>query len=103
MLVVGTGDVQVALADVVHSLVVNKEGAVRVLNSAVRREDSIVRLDHGGRGTRSRIDGEFELALLAVVGREALEEKSAETRACATTERVEDEETLEGGAVVWTG
>jgi hypothetical protein len=102
MLVVGTGDVQVALADVVHSLVVNKEGAVRVLNGAVSREDSVVGLYHGGGGTGSRVNGEFELALFAVVGREALEEKSTKTRTCATTERVEDEEALKRGAVVWT-
>ena len=103
MLIVGTGNVQTAPADIVDSLVVNKECAVRVLNGAVCREDSVVRLDDGGGDARSRVDGEFELALLAVVGGEALEEESTESRTSATTERVEDEESLEGGAVIWYG
>jgi hypothetical protein len=72
MLVVGARNVQAAAADVVDSLVVNKERAVRVLNSAVGRENSIVGLDDGRGDAGSGIHGEFELALLAVVGREAL-------------------------------
>jgi len=100
MLVVGTRNVQAATADVVDSLVINEERTVRILNGAVGRENSVVGLDDGGRDAGSGIHGEFELALLAVVGREALEEKSSESRSCTTTKGVEDEETLEGGAVV---
>jgi hypothetical protein len=100
MLVVGTGDVQAATADIVYSLVVDEERAVGVLNGAVGRENSVVGLDDGGRDARSGIHSKFELALLAVVGREALKEESTETRTCTTTERVEDQETLEGRAVV---
>jgi hypothetical protein len=100
MLIVRTRDVQVATADIVNCLVVNQERAVGVLDSAVSREDGVVGLDDRGRHLRSRIDGEFELALLAVVGAKALEEESTESGACATTERVEDEESLERGAVI---
>lgn len=35
MLIVGTRDVQVATADVVHSFVINEESAVRILDGAV--------------------------------------------------------------------
>lgn len=95
MLVVGPGDIEAATADVVDRLVVDEECAVGVLDCAVGRKDSVVGLDHGGRDARSRVNGELELALLAVVGGEALKEESTKTRTCASTERVEDEEALE--------
>jgi hypothetical protein len=66
----------------------------------VGRKDGIVWLDDGSRDARSGIDGKLELALLAVVGRETLEEERTKARSCTATERVEDEETLEGRAVV---
>lgn len=86
VLVVGPGNIQAATADVVDSLVVNKECAVGVLDSAVSRENSVVGLNDRGRNAGSRVHGEFQLALLAVVGGEALEEEGTETRTCATTE-----------------
>ena len=98
-----TGDVKVAAADVVDSLVVDKEGAVRVLNGAVRRQNGVVRLNDSSGDAGSRVHGELELALLAVLGGEALQEESAETRAGTTTERVEDEEALKRMAVVCVG
>jgi hypothetical protein len=90
MLVVGTGNVQAASADVVDSFVVNEEGAVGVLNGAVCRQNGVVGLDDRGGDAGSWVDGELELALLAVVGAEALEEKRAETGTGTATERVED-------------
>ena len=90
VLVVGPGDIQAATADVVDRLVVDEEGAVGVLDGAVCREDSVVGLDDSGGDTGGRVDGELELGLLAVLGRETLEEKSTETRSSAATERVED-------------
>lgn len=100
MLVVGARDIQAAAADVVHGLVVDEEGAVRVLNGAVGRQHGIVGLDDRCRDTWGRVYGKLELALLAVVGREALEEKGSETRTSPSTEGVEDEETLQRRAVV---
>lgn len=103
VLIVGAGNVQLTLADIVHSLVVNKERAVRVLDRAVGREHSVVRLNNRCRNTGSRVHGELELALLAVVGRETLKEKSTESRSGSATERMEDEETLKRRAVVCLG
>ena len=100
VLVAGTRDIQVALADIVDSFVVNQESAVRVLDSAVGGEDGVVRLDDGSGDTGSRVDGELELALLAVLGRETLETESTETGTSTTTKGVEDQETLQGVAVV---
>lgn len=100
VVIAGAGDIQVATADVVDSLVVHQEGAVGVLDGAVGRQDSVVGLHHGGRHARRRVDGELELGLLAVLGRELLEESRAEAGAGTTAEGVEDEEALQGGAVV---
>jgi hypothetical protein len=100
MLVVRTRDVQAATADIVDSFVVDKECAVGVLDGAVGGEDSVVWLNNGCRNARSRVHGELELALLAIVGGKALEEEGAETGTCTTTERVEDQETLKRGTVV---
>lgn len=101
MLVRGTGDVEVTAADIVDGLIVDKEGTVRVLDGAVGGQDSVVGLDDGRGETRSRVDGELQLGLLAVLGGQALEEESTEAGTGTTTEGVEDEEALEGVAVVW--
>ena len=100
MLMVRTRDIQATLANVVHSLVIDQERAIRVLDRAVRGQDRVVGFDDGGRGAGSRVDGKFEFALLAVVGVQALEEEGAETGTSATTEGVEDKKALERGAVV---
>ena len=76
------------------------EGAVRVLEGGVGGKDGVVRLNNGVRHGRRRVYRELELRLLAVVGREALEDEGTETGASSTTERVEDEEALEAVGVV---
>jgi hypothetical protein len=100
VLIVGTGDVQAATADVIDGFVVDEERAVRVLDGAVCRQNSVVRLHNRCRDARRGIDGEFKLALLAVIGRETLKEQSTKPRSGSTAEGVEDEETLKRGAIV---
>jgi hypothetical protein len=78
MLEVWTGDVEAAAANVVDGFVVDEERTVRVLDCGVRRENGIIGLDNGGGNARGWVDSEFELAFLAVVGGEALEEEGAE-------------------------
>ena len=73
---------------------------VGVLEEGVGREHAVVRLDDRGRDLRRRVDGERQLGLAAVVDREALEEQGAEAGAGATADGVEEEETLEAGAIV---
>ena len=94
VLIVRARDVQAATADIVHGLVIDEESAVRVLDSAVGGEDSIVRLNDGCRHAGRRVHGELKLALLAIVGRKTLKEESTESRSSSSTERVEDQETL---------
>ena len=88
-------DVQIPAADVVDGLVVDHEGAVRVLQGGVRGQDGVVRLDHGRGHLWRRVDGELQLGLLAVVDAEPLHQQRGEAGAGAAAERVEDEETLQ--------
>lgn len=66
-------------------------------------ENGVVGLDNSGRDTGGWVDGELELALLGVVSSKTFEQESSETGSSTTTERVEDQETLEGRAVVCNG
>ena len=86
VLVVGSLNAQVAATDIIDSLVVNHEAAVGVLEGGVGCQNGVVRLDHRGCDLRSRIDTELELALLAIIDRQAFHEQSTETRACASSE-----------------
>ena len=71
-----------------------------MFQGGVGGQDGVVRLDNRvGQGGR-RVHAEFELRLLAIVGGEALEDKSTETGTSSTTERVENEEALETTAVI---
>lgn len=94
------GDVKVATADVVNSLVVHEERTVRVLDGAVGRENGVVGLNDGVRDTGRGVYTELELRLLAVVVGKALEEEGTETGTGTTAERMEDEESLKRLAVV---
>ena len=61
MLVGRSLNIQILPADVVDRLIVNKEGAVGVLDGAVGGEDGIVGLHDGGGDPGSGIHGEFQL------------------------------------------
>ena len=98
--VVGALKTEVATADVVDGLVVDHERAVGVLKGGVGGEDGVVGLNDGGGRLRRRVDGELELALLAVVDGQTLHQQSTETRTSTTTEGVEDQETLETNTVI---
>ncbi len=99
--VVWSRNVKIATANIVDSLVVHQEGAIGMLDSAVSRENRVVWFNDGRRDLRRRVDGELQLALLAVVDRQSLEEKSTKTGARATAEGVEDQEPLQGCAIVF--
>ena len=96
----GAFDVEVTAAQIVDGFVVKHGSNVGVLQQGVGGEDGVVGFDDGGGDLGRRVDGVAELGLLAVVNGEALEEERAETGTGATTDGVEDKETLETGAVV---
>jgi len=91
---------EVAAADVVDSLIVNHETAVGVLQGGVGSQDGVVGLNDGRSVLGGRVDTKLQLRLLAVVDGETFHEESTETGTGTTTERVEDQETLETSAVV---
>merc|ERR1719471_1970949 len=88
-------NIEVPAADVVDSLIVHHEGAVGVLQGGVGGEDGVVGLNHGGGHLGSRVDGELQLGLLAVVHGETLHQQGGESGSNSTTEGVEEKETLE--------
>ncbi|TYZ69144.1 hypothetical protein PybrP1_010479 [[Pythium] brassicae (nom. inval.)] len=83
-----------------NRLIVEHHCYVRVLEQRVRREHRIVRLNDGRGHLRRRVDREAELALAAVVHRQALEQQRTEPRAGAATHGVEHEKALKARAVV---
>ncbi|RRT83471.1 hypothetical protein B296_00017572 [Ensete ventricosum] len=83
-------DVERSPADVIDRLVVKKNNHIRVLQKRVG----------GGGDLRRRVHGEPQLRLIAVVHGETLEEKSAKARDCASTNSIENEESLKASAVV---
>lgn len=101
MFITGSGDIQVTVADVVDSFVVNEEGAVRVFDGAMGGENGVIRLDNSGGDTRSRVDCEFKLGLFAIIRGQTLQEESTETGTGAAAKGVEDQKSLEGRAVVY--
>jgi hypothetical protein len=96
----GALNVEVATADIVKGLVVDHEGTVGVLEGGVGGENRVVRLDNSGGHLGSRVHGELELGLFAVVYGETLHEEGGETRTRTTTEGVEEEKALETGTLV---
>ena len=71
-----------------------------MLESSVGSQNRVVGLNDRARELRCRIHTELKLGLLAVVQREPFQKQSTETRASATAEGVEDEESLQTSAVI---
>merc|ERR1712241_928071 len=63
-------------------------------------EDGVVGLHDRSGNLGSGVDGELQLGLLAVVHAETLQQQGGEAGAGASAEGVEDEESLESGALV---
>ena len=93
-------NVQVSSADVVNGLVVQHDSDVSVLEKRVGGKNGVVRLDDGSGDLRRGIDSESQLRLLTIVDGESLQKKRSESRSGTTSDGVEDQESLESGAVV---
>ena len=93
-------DVQVTVADIVHSLVIDHEGAVASVQHAVGSKDCVVWLHDGDGDVDGGVHDELELGLALVVNGQALEEEGTETGTSTTTEGVEHQEALETRTVV---
>ena len=63
-------------------------------------EDGVVWFDNSGGDLWGWIDGETEFGFLTVIDGKSLEKEGSETGTGSSTDGVEDEETLETGALV---
>ena len=93
-------NVQVTTADIVDGLIVNHESTVRVLKGGMGGQDGVVWLNNSSGDLRSRVDGKLQFGFLSVVNGETFHQEGSESRSSATTEGVEDQETLEASALV---
>ena len=100
ILIIGSLQSKVSTANIINRLVVHHERTVRMLKGGMGCKNRVVWLNNGSCGLWSRVDAEFQLALLAIVDGQTLHEESTEARSSSTTKRVEDQETLEPRAVV---
>lgn len=86
---------QAIVTYIVDGLVVHHEHTVRVVHGGVGGEQRVIWLHHGGGDLGRWIDGKVQLALLAVIGGQALHQQGCESRTSTTAQRVEDEESLQ--------
>jgi len=93
-------DIEVTATDVIDGLVIHHEGTVRVFQCGVSHQGGIIRLHHSSGHLWCWIHAELQLGLLAVINGKPFHQQRSETRPGSTTETVEDEESLEPGAVV---
>jgi hypothetical protein len=100
VLVVWSLNIQVPAADVVDGLIVHHEATVGMLEGSMRGQDRVVWLNNGGGDLGSRVDAELQLALFAIVYRETFHQESSEARTSTSTKGMEDQESLQPGAVV---
>jgi len=96
----GSLNVQLSSADVVDSLIVKHNGDIGVLEERVSGQNGVVGLNDGCGDLGRGVNGETQLGLLAVVNGQPLEEERSETGSGSSTDRREDQESLETGAVV---
>ena len=96
----GPLNIKVPAANIIDGLIIHHEGTVRVLQGGVGCQDSIIGFNHSCCNLGSRVDGELQLRLLAIVNREPLHEQRSEARSSATSKRVEEKEALQASALV---
>ena len=100
---VGVGwslDIEVSSGNIIDGLVVKDDSDIGVLKKRVSGEDGVVWLNNGGGDLWGWVDGETKLGFLTVIDGKSLEEEGTKTGSGTTTDGVEDEETLETGALV---
>ncbi len=96
----GAVDIEGTFADIVDGLIVEHESHISVLKKRMGGEHGVVGLYDGSGHLRGGVDAEVKFAFLSIVYGETLEKEGAKTGSCSSTNRVEDEETLETGTLV---
>jgi hypothetical protein len=98
--VVGSFDIQGSFADLVNGLVIQEEGDIGVLQKRVSAQNRVVGLHDGSGDLRRWVDTEIELGFLSVIDGKSLQEQRTEARSSASSNGVEDEESLESSATI---
>lgn len=93
-------NIQISTTDIVDGFVVNQKRTVRIFDGAVCAQNCVVRLYNGSGDSWGRVNSEFKLGLLAIVGGQTFQKEGSKTRTSSTAKGVEDQETLEGRAVI---
>jgi len=93
-------NVQVTTADVIDGLIVHHEGTVRVFQGGVSGQNGVVRLNNSRGDLRRGVDGKFQLGFLSIVNRQTLHKQRCESRTSTSTKGMEDEKTLQTGALI---
>lgn len=96
----GPFNVQVSATYIVDGFVVYHERTVRMLKRGVCGQNGIVRLYHGCRHLRRRVDRELQLALFPIVHAQPFHEQWSKPRTGTTAKWVEHQETLQPSALV---
>merc|ERR1711946_41104 len=73
---------------------------IGVFQGGVGGQDRVVGLDDGSGDLGSWVDGEFQFGFLSVVDGQTFHQQGGESGTGASSERVEDQEALETGALV---
>ncbi len=92
--IAGALNVELATANVVHSLIVKHDSHIGMLQERVGGEHRVVGLHDSGGHLGRGVDSKAQLGLFAIVDRQALQEEGSQTRAGTTTHSVEHQKAL---------
>ena len=74
----------------VNRFIVDHKSAIRIINSGMRRQNRVVRLNNCGTDSRTRVDREFQLALFPEIIAQLLHHQTGEPGTRSSAERVKN-------------
>jgi hypothetical protein len=93
-------NIQRSSADIVDGFIVQHKGDISVFQERVCGQYRVVWFYNSCGDLWGWVDAEIELGLLSIVNRQSFQEERSKSRSSSTTNRVEDEETLETSALI---
>ena len=96
----GSFNIQLSSADIINGLIVQHDSNISVFQKGVSGQNGVVRFNNGSGNLRRGIHSVAELGFFTIINGKSLKEEGTETRSGTTTNRVEDQESLESSAVI---